>query len=103
MRFIVTASWPVEAGNSAARAGTLGDTVQAILEDIKPEAVYFAADHGKRTTIMVVDMADASQIPAVAEPWFLAFNASIDIQPVMVPEDLAKAGPAIESAVRKFG
>ena len=103
MRFMVTASWPVEAGNAAARAGTLGDTVEAILEDIKPEAVYFAADHGKRTTFMVVDLADASEIPAIAEPWFLAFNASIDFQPVMLAEDLAKAGPAIESAVKKYG
>ena len=103
MRFMVTASWPVAAGNAAARAGTLGETVQAILEDIKPEAVYFAAQDGKRTTIMIVDMADASDLPAIAEPWFLAFDASIDIIPLMLPEDLAKAGPAIENAVKKFG
>jgi hypothetical protein len=93
----------VAAGNAAARAGTLGETVQAILEDIKPEAVYFAAQDGKRTTIMIVDMADASDLPAIAEPWFLAFDASIDIIPLMLPEDLAKAGPAIENAVKKFG
>ena len=103
MRFMVTASWPVAAGNAAARACTLGETVQAILEDIKPEAVYFAAQDGKRTTIMIVDMADASDLPAIAEPWFLAFDASIDIIPLMLPEDLAKAGPAIENAVKKFG
>lgn len=103
MRFIITACWPVATGNAKARAGTLGETVQAILEDIKPEACYFAAVHGKRSAIMVVDLADASEIPAVAEPWFLAFDASIDAVPVMLPEDLAAAGPAIESAVRKFG
>jgi len=100
---MVTASWPVEAGNAAARAGTLGDTVEAILEETKPEAVYFTADHGKRTTFMILDVADASEISAIAEPWFLAFNASIDFQPVMLPDDLAKAGPAIESAVKKYG
>ena len=103
MRFIVTASWPVASGNAAARAGTLAKTVQAILEDIKPEACYFAAVNGKRTAIMVVYLADASQIPAVAEPWFLAFDASIEAIPVMLPGDLAAAGPAIEAAVRKFG
>jgi hypothetical protein len=47
-------------------------------------------------------MQDASQIPAIAEPWFLAFNASIEIHPVMIPDDLAKAGGAIENAVRKY-
>jgi hypothetical protein len=45
-------------------------------------------------------MKDASQIPAIAEPWFLAFNASIEIHPVMIPDDLARAGGAIEHAVR---
>ncbi len=90
-------------GNAKARAGTLAETVQAILEDIKPEACYFAAVHGKRSAIMVVDLANASEIPGVAEPWFLAFDASVDVVPVMLPEDLAAAGPAIESAVRKFG
>ena len=103
MRFMVTASWPVAAGNAAARAGTMGETIQAILEDIKPEAVYFTAQNGKRMTTMIVDMADASELPAVAEPWFLAFDASIDATPVMLPEDIAAAGPAIESAVKKYG
>jgi len=70
---------------------------------LKPEAVYFAADNGQRTGFIFLDMKDASQIPAIAEPWFLAFNASIEIQPVMVPKDLAKAGPAIDRAVKKYG
>jgi hypothetical protein len=47
-------------------------------------------------------MRDASQIPAIAEPWFLAFNASVEIHPVMIPDDLAKAGSAIENAVKKY-
>jgi hypothetical protein len=40
--------------------------------------------------------------PAMAEPWFLAFNASVEIHPVMVPEDLLKTGPAIAQAVTKY-
>jgi hypothetical protein len=50
-----------------------------------------------------VDLKDPSHIPALAEPWFLAFNASAEIHPVMTPEDLAKAGPAIERAAKKYG
>jgi hypothetical protein len=94
---------PVEAGNRAAKAGTLGTTIQAILADLKPEAVYFTDDHGQRTALLFLDMHDASQIPAIAEPWFLAFNASLEIHPVMVPEDLSRAGSAIEVAVKKYG
>ena len=47
-------------------------------------------------------MQDASQIPAIAEPWFLAFNASTEFHPVMVPDDLAKAESAIEKAVKNY-
>ena len=102
MRFLLKATIPVEAGNAAAKAGKLGGTIQAILADLKPEAVYFTDDHGQRTAFIVLNMQDASQIPAMAEPWFLAFNASVEIHPVMVPEDLLKAGPAIEHAVNKY-
>ena len=49
------------------------------------------------------EMEDASRIPAVAEPWFLAFNASLECHPVMIPDDLKKATPHIQEAVKKYG
>src|SRR6476619_3027057 len=102
MRFLMKVSMPVEAGNAAARSGSLGKTIQSILADLKPEAAYFLDWDGKRTGFIVFDMQDTSQIPAVAEPWFLALNASVEIHPVMTPADLAKAGPGIEAAVKKY-
>jgi hypothetical protein len=93
---------PVDAGNASAKAGKLGTTIQSILADLKPEAAYFTDDNGQRTAFLFLEMKDASQIPAIAEPWFLAFNASIEIHPVMVPDDLSKAGSAIEAAVKKY-
>jgi Domain of unknown function (DUF3303) len=103
MRFLVKVNIPVEAGNVAAKAGKLGTTIQSIVADLKPEAVYFTDDNGQRTAFLFLEMQDASLIPAIAEPWFLAFNASIEIHPVMVPDDLARAGGAIEQAVKKYG
>jgi hypothetical protein len=102
MRFLVKVNIPVEAGNKVARAGNLGTTIQSILADLTPEAVYFTDDHGQRTAFLFLEMRDASQIPAIAEPWFLAFSASVEIHPVMVPDDLAKAGTAITAAVKKY-
>ena len=43
------------------------------------------------------------QIPSVAEPWFLAFNAQVTLRPIMNPQDLAKAGPSIGEAVKHHG
>ena len=37
---------PCRGGNAAAKAGKLGSTIQSILADLKPEAVYFFSDKG---------------------------------------------------------
>ena len=104
MRMLMRVSIPVEAGNAAAKAGTLGSTVEQILADLKPEASYFFADdNGQRSCSIVFDMKDTSEIPAVAEPWLLAFNAKVSFRPIMNPQDLAKAGPSIGEAAKRYG
>ena len=104
MRMLLRVSIPVEAGNAAAKAGTLGSTVEKLLADLRPEAAYFFADdNGNRCGSIVFDMQDTSQIPALAEPWFLAFNASVSFRPVMNAQDLAKGAPGIAKAAKEYG
>lgn len=102
MRFLVRVSIPVEAGNAAVRKGTLGTTLQSILGELKPEAAYFAEENGNRTGFIFLDMKEPSQIPAIAEPFFLAFNAQVEFHPAMTPEDLQKAGPSLAKAVKDY-
>jgi hypothetical protein len=101
MRVLLKISIPVEAGNAAAKKDGF-QAIQLILEEQKPEAAYFLQDGGKRTAILIVNMEDASQLAEIAEPWFLALNASVECKPVMVAGDLRKAGPALERAVKAF-
>ncbi len=103
MRFLVKAQMDVDVANELARKGTLGSTIQSIVEDLKPEAAYFIVDDGTRTAILILDMDDPSQLPAVAEPLFIALKARVEVVPAMVAEDLAEAGPAIEQAAKKYG
>ena len=57
MRMLLRVSIPVETGNAAAKAGTLGSTVEKILADLKPEAAYFFPDdNGNRSGSIVFDM-----------------------------------------------
>lgn len=99
MRMLLRVSIPVEAGNAAVKAGTLGPTIQKLLADLKPEAAYFYADdQGQRCGAIVFDLKEPSDIPSVAEPWFLAFNAHVTLRPVMNPQDLAKAGSVLGGA-----
>jgi hypothetical protein len=86
----------VEPGTAAPKAGKLGATIQSILAKLKPEAVYLTTNNGQRAGFLLLDQQAASRIPTISEPWFLAFNATIETHPVMIPDDLARAGSAIE-------
>ncbi len=80
----------------------MGQQFRRCLESIKPEAALwpFGCKDGKRAAFLIVDLPDASHIPAVAEPLFLALGADIDFTPVMVKEDLMKAARISSSKQR---
>src|ERR1700684_1791663 len=103
MRMLLQVSIPVEAGNAAVRGGHLGATIKRILDDLKPEAAYFAEDNGERTGYIFFDMKESSQLPAIAEPWFLAFNARFAVRPARKAQDLAGGSTVIEGAVKGYG
>ena len=101
MRMLIQVKIPNEPFNTAVRNGSVGQTMERILSETKPEAVYFTEYDGKRGAIMIVDIADPSKIPALCEPWFLSFNAEVSGHLVMSPEDLRKAG--LEALGKKWG
>jgi hypothetical protein len=89
---LVHVKFPHEPFNTAVRNGTVGKTIQRVLDEIKPESVNFTEYNGRRGAIMIVDVADPSKVPVIAEPWFLSFNADVEFHIVMSPEDLGRAG-----------
>jgi hypothetical protein len=91
MRMLLHVKLPNDAFNAAMKAGTAGDTMQRILGEQKPEAAYFSDWDGFRSALLVINLNDPSEIPAFAEPWFLAFNGSCEFRVAMTPEDLGKA------------
>ncbi len=91
MRILLHAVFPHEPFNTYGKDGSVGGKMKRILDDLKPEAAYFTEFDGRRSALLIVNMDDTSQIPALAEPWFLTFNADCHFHAAMVPEDLAKA------------
>ena len=81
MRMLMQVKFPLEPFNSAVRDGSAASKIQKILAELKPEAAYFTEHDGCRGGTMVVDLKDASEIPRVAEPFFLLFNASVQLRP----------------------
>jgi hypothetical protein len=91
MRMLMHVHLPIEPFNSAVRDGTIGDKIQAILEATTPEAAYFTEQHGQRGGTLVVDVDSPSDVPRLAEPWFLTFEAEVEFRICMTPDDLGRA------------
>jgi len=102
MRYMIKMDMAIDAGNVAISDPKFGEKMQALLKEIKAEAAYFTTVNGQRGGYIIINMDDASQIPAMVEPLFLWFKANVELIPVMLPQDLAKAGPAIGAAVKKW-
>jgi hypothetical protein len=77
----------------AIRDGSMAKLIEQVVQQIHPEAAYFAAEDGQRACFMVFDMADSSQIPVISEPLFQSGKARITMVPCMNLDDLQK-GPA---------
>jgi hypothetical protein len=103
MRYLIKVEMATDAGNMAIRDPKFGEKMQGLLKELKAEAAYFTTVNGHRGCYIVVNMDEASQMVAMAEPLFLWFKANVEFIPVMLPQDLAKGGPAIGAAVQKWG
>lgn len=88
MRMLLKVQMDVEAGNRAIKDGSLTETLDRVMGQVQPEAAYFTALDGKRTALIFFDLEDPSQIPSVAEPFFMAVDAAIEIVPAMTADDV---------------
>ena len=102
MRFMISARVPTERANALMKDGSFSQIVQSIMEDLKPEAVYFTDIDGARGGYFIVNIDDPSELPAMAEPIFHGLGATIEVHLVMTPEDFQRATPAVEQAVQKY-
>lgn len=100
---LIKVTVPTDIGNERIKAGSLPMIIQETLSDLDPEAAYFVEDGGLRTGYIVAEVASPADIPAVAEPWSLAFGARVEFHPAMRFEDLQEAGRAIGRAVERYG
>ena len=99
MRTLLKFQMDVEAANRSIRDGSWADAMNRVMQGLQPEAAYFTAMDGKRTGLVVFDLKEPSHIPVIAEPIFMAVNASIELSPVMTLEDVQTG---LEEAAKAF-
>jgi len=92
MRILMNVRIPHEPFNTLVKEGRAGKIIQRILDDLKPESIYFTEQGGTRGAVAVIDVNKPSDIPSFSEPFFLNFNADCEFRIAMSPEDLGKAG-----------
>ena len=89
------------------RSGPGWDTRRQLAENPQSQRGFTVWD-GEQETTPTVDQTrylkdEATHfLESAAEPFFLWLKADVTFLPVMTPNDLAKAGPAIGSAVRRW-
>lgn len=106
-------NFPFFLGQPVRNAGGGASLDRAVLEhggfrlildpDLRPESAYFTEHDGERHGVIIFDMRESSQLPGIAEPRFLAFNASLTVRPAMNLQDLTEGLPGMQAAVRVYG
>lgn len=101
MKILFRITFPVQRFNELARNGTVGQKLAAIVEATKPESIYFTGSQSGRGAVAVYDFADGSQVPGVAEPWFLTFDAQIEYSVAISGQEMAKGN--LDEIVKQWG
>jgi hypothetical protein len=101
MHFIIRATIPVSAGNKLVRTN-LQDTMDKLLGDVRPDAVYFAIEKGQRTLYLIASAEKGAEMIRLAEPLWLSLEADVDVIPAMDAADFAEAGPTLGQLVAKY-
>jgi hypothetical protein len=96
MRVLLTVEMDTEKANKAITGHTLPQTMKSVLDRVKPEAAYFAAQDGMRTGYIVFDLKEPSDMPSIAEPFFQELGAKVAFVPVMNFDD-------VQAGLQKYG
>jgi hypothetical protein len=102
VRVLLRFTFPTETGNALIKSGKMGEVLQSVLSELKPEAAYFTVMGGDRGGFIVFDLTEPDQMPAVVEPFFLALGAKVELSPVMTAEDVPKRTANLGEVIQKY-
>ncbi|RBP02816.1 hypothetical protein DFR50_14915 [Roseiarcus fermentans] len=74
-------------GSDAIQSGAMQRAIGALVEKLKPEAVYFSTEDGMRAGYIVFDMTSANQQVEIGEPLF-DLGCEVHLTPCMTPDEL---------------
>jgi len=90
MRFMVEFRVPTQYGNDAVRSGRIEKVVKKLVEEFKPEGMYFYPADGLRAGCLFIQSEDPAICAAIGERMWFGWQAEVKVTPVMTAEDLGK-------------
>jgi len=103
MRMMLRAVMDTPSGNAVIQDGSIAGVIERLVEQLHPEATYFASEDGRRACFMVFDMTDSAQLPVISEPMFQAANAQVTVTPCMDLEDLRRGLGQLAGSAKAAG
>jgi len=103
MKFLVTIQISNDAGNAFVKTPHFAEKLQTIFADQKAENVYFRQKEGLRSVLYFTDVADASRLPSVLEPWWQLGASRAEADPVFTPQEMQKVEQDISAIAKKYG
>jgi hypothetical protein len=100
MRFLMSFKIPHDSFNKLVRDGVAAQKLGRIVEETRPDQIYFTEQDGYRGGLAVYEIKDIGGLCAIAEPWYLTFNAECRFSMAMTPDDLGKVD--LEGLGRKW-
>jgi hypothetical protein len=88
MRVIVKFTFPTQETNPLVQDGSIGQTMQTMIGNLRPEAAYFCHVGGRRGGYLVANLEEGSELVTKIEPFFLEMGAQIETFPVMNADEL---------------
>ena len=71
---------PHEPFNTLVRNGRAGEILGRIIEELKPESIYFTEQNGNRGAVALFEVENSSRIPYFAEPLFPELQCGLRVQ-----------------------
>lgn len=102
MRFMVEFAIPTSFGNEIVRSGRIEKVFKGLIEDFKPEAMYFYPADGVRGGCFFIQSDNPALGVAVGERLWFGLQAHVTVKPVMNGEELGKGLAEIGRIVERF-
>jgi hypothetical protein len=98
VKFLIKIPMPTPAENPAVAAADFKDRMLALVKQVRAERAYFATeDDGRRIDYVVVNVADATELPAMAEPFYDWLGVKVEFLPQMSAEDVERMKPQFDA------